>query len=202
MIDHIRRGGLSFATLQTVIIREPARDEGADFVKDVQFIVAKWTDRPRIILLARPPLREDDELVPLLHHPVSMDVPQTGVAETAFGTHLSFVSDGRPPGETLARLVLGMRLPPLLAFYSPRTDVRRLVEVLQSRGLRAVLLPPGGRQQADRRDALLALSRRSLDVLLVPLAAGVVAPDLEDLAPTHVVFVDPRPADSVRPAGC
>jgi ATP-dependent RNA helicase DeaD len=201
VIDHIRRGGLSFSTLQTVIIREPAQDEGADFVKDVQFIVAKWTERPRIILLARPPLREDNELVPLLHHPVSMDVPETGVAETAFGTHLSFVSDGRPSGETLARLILGMKLPPVLAFFSPRTDVRRLVNVLQSRGLRAVLLPPGGRQQPDRRDALLAFSRRSLDVLLVPLAAGAVAPDLEDLAPTHVVFVDPPTGPLRSPGG-
>ena len=201
VIDHIRRGGLSFSALQTVIIREPAQGEGADFVKDVQFIVAKWTERPRIILLARPPLREDNELVPLLHHPASMDVPETGGTAAAFGTHISVVSDGRPPGEILARVILGMRLPPVLAFYSPRADVRSLIDVLQSRGLRAVLLPPGGRQQADRREALLGLSRRSLDVLLVPLAAGAVAPDLEEIAPTHVVFVDPPTGPLRSPGG-
>jgi ATP-dependent RNA helicase DeaD len=190
IIDHIRRGGLSFGSLQTVVIREPAAENAADFVKDVQFIVAKWTDRPRIILLARPPLREENELVPLLHHPLSIDVQQKGGPETTLGTRVAVISDGVSLAASLARVVLGMRLPPVLAFYSPRANGRDMADVLRSRGLRAVLLPPGGRQNADRREALLAFSRRSLDVLLVPLAAGVVAPDLEDLAPTHIVFVD------------
>ncbi len=53
VIDHIRRGGLSFNQLQTVIVSEPEGEQRADFVKDVQFIVAKWTDRPRMILLTR-----------------------------------------------------------------------------------------------------------------------------------------------------
>lgn len=47
VIDHIRRGGLSFGELETVIMRAPESEGRADFVKDVQFISAKWTERPR-----------------------------------------------------------------------------------------------------------------------------------------------------------
>jgi hypothetical protein len=47
---------------------------------------------------------------------------------------------------------------------------------------------------------LLALGRRSVDVLLVPLAAGAVAPDLEDLAPSMVVFLD-LPTGPIRSPG-
>jgi ATP-dependent RNA helicase DeaD len=190
VIDHIRRGSLSFSSLRTVIVREPASDDRADFIKDVQFILAKWTERPRIILLARPPLAVDNELVPLLHHPLSMDVQEQSGSRAGTGTHVAILSESRPAAEFLARVILGMRLPPVLAFYPPRIDGRGLMDILRSRGLRAVLLPPGGRQQADRRDALLAFSRRALDVLLVPLATGTVAPDLEDLAPSQVVFMD------------
>jgi ATP-dependent RNA helicase DeaD len=205
VIDHIRRGGLSFGSLQTVIMREPAPEGRADFVKDVQFIVAKWTERPRIILLARPPLAEDNELLPLLHHPVSMGVPERGGAGAAgtaagAGTHAAILTDGRPSAEALARVVLGMRLSPVLTFFSPRNDVRAVVSALSARGLRAVLLPPGGRQQADRREALLAFTRRAIDVLLVPLVGGTVAPDVEDLAPGRVVFLE-IPTGPVRSPG-
>jgi hypothetical protein len=200
VIDHIRRGSLSFSSLQTVIVREPAPEVRADFVKDVQFIVAKWSERPRLILLARPPLAEDNELAALLHHPITVDVQEKGGSEAALGSHVAIFSEGRPSAEFLARVILGMRLPPVLAFYSPKNDGRGTIDVLRSRGLRAVLLPPGGRQQADRREALLAFSLRALDILLVPLATGVVAPDVEDLAPSHVLFMD-FPAGPLRSPG-
>jgi ATP-dependent RNA helicase DeaD len=200
IIDHIRRGGLSFASLQTVVLREPGPEQRADFVKDVQFIVAKWTERPRIILLAPAALAADDELAALLHHPLSMGVPEKNGPAGSDGSRVAIVSDGRPTGETLARVVLGMRLPPALVFHSPRTDARGLIDALRSRGLRAVLLPAAGRQQGERRDALNALSRSALDVLLVPLAAGAVAPDVEEAAPSQVVFLE-FPTGPVRSPG-
>ena len=200
VIDHIRRGGLSFNELQTVIIREPAGEQRADFIKDVQFIIAKWTERPRMVLLARSPVADDNELVLMLHHPLIMDAQEKVGADTPASTRVAIVSDGMPPAEVLARVVLGMRLPPAVAFHSPKTDARKMVDVLQSRGLRAAVLPPAGRQQADRRDMLLAFARRAVDVLLVPLAAGAVAPDLEDVAPSQIVFLD-LPTGPIRSPG-
>jgi ATP-dependent RNA helicase DeaD len=200
VIYHIRRGSLSFSSLETVILREPGPEALADFVKDVQFIVEKWTERPRIVLLARAPLREDNELLPLLHHPLSMDVQDRDGSDGAPGAHVAIIAEGSPSAESLARVVLGMRLPPVLVFHSPKTDVGSVVEVLRFRGLRAAILPQGGRQQADRKDALLALARHALDVLLVPLASGIIAPDLDDLAPSHVLFFE-FPTSPLRSPG-
>jgi ATP-dependent RNA helicase DeaD len=200
VIDHIRRGGLSFSELQTVIVREPAGDQRADFIKDVQFIVAKWTERPRMVLLARSPVAEDSELVALLHHPLSMDAQDSRGPSAAAAARAIFVPVAIPPAEALARVVLGMRLPPAIAFHSPKTDARKVADVLRLRGLRAAVLPPPGRQQADRRDMLVGLARRAVDVLLAPLAAGAVSPDLEDAAPAAVVFLD-LPTGPIRSPG-
>ena len=200
VIDHIRRGGISFAELQTVIIREPEGEQRADFIKDVQFIVAKWAERPRMVLLARSPVAEDNELAALLHHPLTMDAQAKPGPEASAVPRIAVIADGVPPAEALARVILGMKLPPAVAFHSPKTDAARVVDVLRSRGLRAAVLPPPGRQQAERREMLLGLGRGAVDVLLVPLAAGAVAPDLEDLAPSLVVFLD-LPTGPVRSPG-
>ncbi len=198
VIDHIRRGGLSFNDLQTVVVREPEAAERADFVKDVQFIFAKWTVRPRIILLARAALTEEDELGQLLHHPLTLGGEEKETSTPA--VHLVFGTDGKPLADALLRVILGMRLPPVVVFYSPRADVRGMLDALRARGLRAVLLPAGGRQGGDRSDALRAFARRALDAVFVPLGAGAVASDLEETASSQVVFLDP-PTGPVRSPG-
>ncbi len=129
-----------------------------------------------------------------------MGAQEKGGPDEPASTRIAIASDVMQPAEALARVMLGMRLPPAVAFHSPKTDARKVVDVLRSRGLRAAVLPPAGRQQADRREMLLALARRSVDVLLVPLSAGAVAPDLEDLAPSQVVFLD-LPTGPLRSPG-
>ncbi|HTZ52058.1 MAG TPA: DEAD/DEAH box helicase [Spirochaetia bacterium] len=213
VIDHIRRGGLSFGELETVIMREPESEGRADFVKDVQFISAKWTDRPRVVLLTRGALAADDELAEMLHHPVTLDQEREPAAVTQAGApavvspagrgepaRVVLVVEGASRVELLARAILGMRLPPVLALHAPRTDARAAAEQLRSRGLRAAVLPPGGgRQQVDRRDLLDRLSRRAMDVLLVPFTAAL-APDLEALGSAQVALLD-VPTGAIRSPG-
>ena len=214
VIDHIRRGGLSFGELETVIMRAPESEGRADFVKDVQFISAKWTERPRVVLVTHGPLAADDELAEILHHPVTLDQDQEAAAAPAEGavsaapgavprgtaSRAAILIEGTPRLDALVRAVLGLRLPPLVALHAPRTDARAAAEQLHARGLRAAVLPPGGgRHQADRRDQLSRFSRRAVDVLLVPFTAAV-APDLEDLGPAQVVLLD-LPTGSIRSPG-
>jgi len=210
VIDHIRRGGLSFGDLETVILREPSSEGRADFVKDVQFISAKWTERPRVVLISRGPLAQDDELAELLHHPVVLDSgePAGAAAEAAAApgapagaaSRAAFVLQGEPRVELLARAILALRLRPLVAFHSQRADARAAAQALRARGIRAAVLPPGaGRQLAERREALARFSRGGLDVLLVPFTASV-APDLEDLAPVQLALLD-LPTGPIRSPG-
>ena len=213
VIDHIRRGGLSFGELETVIMREPESEGRADFVKDVQFISAKWTERPRVVLLTRRALAADDELGEILHHPVTLDQEHEPAVVAAAGapvvstpagsgtpSRVALVVEGASRLELLVRAILAMRLPPLVALHAPRTDARAAAEQLRSRGLSAAVLPPGGgRQQSDRRDLLDRLSRHAVDVLLVPFTATVAA-DLEDLGPAQVAMLD-LPTGAIRSPG-
>ncbi|HET6450434.1 MAG TPA: DEAD/DEAH box helicase [Spirochaetia bacterium] len=198
VIDHIRRGSISFAGLQTLVIREPPAESRADFVRDVQFIFAKCGERPRVVLLTRAPLAPDDELLQILHHPLSLGSQDREGPAPAF-SHAVMLTEGRPAADVLARAALGLRLPPLVAFHAPRTDASALATALRSRGLRSDGLPPSSRVQG-RRDMLLAFTRRELDVLLVPLA-GASASDLEAVEPAQVVFLDLPTASYRSPGG-
>ncbi len=206
VIDHIRRGSISFSSLQTLIVREPAADARADFVKDVQFIFAKCTERPRVVLITHTSLGADDEMMQILHHPLTLDVAERESAGAAAGSgaassslHTSILIGEKSMPESLARAVLGLRLPSLLAFHAPRTDAGPLVETLRTRGLRAAVLPPPSRAAA-RREMLLSFTRGAWDVVLAPLT-GPVPPDVEAIAPSQFVMLD-LPAVSIRsPAG-
>jgi ATP-dependent RNA helicase DeaD len=206
VIDHIRRGGISFGELQTLIVEEPEGEAHADFIKDVQFIFAKLTERPQTILFSRSPLNEENELFKLLHHPVILDA-RTAAPAAAPAGHFYSWTDGMVRTELLARIVLGHRVSSAIVHYGPRVDPRRIAEALQPRGLRASLLQPGSgpgsggaRAAADRRRELMAFAQGESDILLAPLAAGALAPtEREELAPSHLIFFD-LPAGGIRAA--
>ena len=208
VIDHIRRGGLGFKDLQTLIIQEPDIEARPDFVKDVQFIFAKISERPQVILFTRSPLNEENELYKLLHHPLTLDAAAPAPLPAAGASaHFYAETDGMVRTELLARIILGCRVGSAIVQYGPRVDPRRIAEALQPRGLRALLLQPGTgagasgpRASAERRKALVAFSRGEGDVLLAPHAAGALLPaEREELSPSHVIFFD-LPAGGIRAA--
>jgi ATP-dependent RNA helicase DeaD len=197
VIDHIRRGTISFSGLQTLIVREPPPESRPDFVKDVQFIFAKCEERPRIVLLTRGPLPADDELVGMLHHPLTMGAQEREPVPVS--SHSAMLLEGREVADGLARAVLGLRLPPVVAVHAPRADAGALAKTLRARGLRVDTLPPASRAPG-RREMLLAFARRKLDVLLVP-QAGATAADLEAVEPAQVVLLDLPAASNRSPGG-
>jgi ATP-dependent RNA helicase DeaD len=208
VIDHIRRGGLGFKELQILIVQEPESEARADFIKDVQFIFAKITERPQTILFSRSPLNEENDLFKLLHHPVIVDAaaPVPASVEEASG-HFYAVTDGMVRSELLARIILGYGVSSAIVHYGPRVDPRRIAEALQPRGLRALVLQsgPGGgavgpRTAAERRRVLVAFAQGEGDVLLAPHGAGALSQaEREELSPSHVIFFD-LPVGGVRAA--
>jgi ATP-dependent RNA helicase DeaD len=199
VIDHIRRGSLPIGELRTIIMLEPAAAVMPEFIKDVQFIYTRLPERPQTILLSRSALPEDNELVKLLRHPATLGEKEA----VAVAGHFAFVMDGGVKTEALSRIVLGMRLPPIVVLHSARADQLRIAEALQQRGLRVMPfaggqgMGQGGRQLNDRRNAVLSFARGSVDVLLVTLGQGSLPAELEDVAPAHVVFLD-LPVGQVR----
>ncbi len=207
VIDHLRRGGLVFADLSTFVIMAPEGDALHDFVKDVQFIVAKIAERRQTVLFSPVPLGEESELAKLLRHPVLVGGAAPREGAVAPGTHLYVpVDDGArvdARSRLLARVILGMRVSTAVVYHPPRVDGRVIVDTLRASGLRAASLGPAPRGQAERRGVVEALSRRALDAVVVVLGSGPAAPELQDVSPSHVVFFDaggPRPAPGrVRP---
>jgi hypothetical protein len=215
VIDQIRRGSLPLGELRTVILEEPAADARADFIKDVQFIFAKISEKRQTILFTRGSLREEEALMKLLRHPVTIEGPESAptnpVASMASapasapssalpssaaqpGGHQFFVAEGALRTELFARIVLGRKIRAVLAFHSPRADQRRISETLAAWGIRSGTLPAAGgsgpgasRWQAERKSAVAAFSRHEIDVLLV---ASGGQPAAIDLAPSHVFFLE------------
>jgi hypothetical protein len=210
VIDNLRRGSLTFADLSTFVIMAPEGDALHDFVKDVQFIVAKIAERRQTVLFTPSALAEDSELAKLLHHPVLIGGAGQPEGAAPTGGHLYVpVDDGARidvRSRLLARVILGMRVSTAVVYHPPRMDARVIVDTLRASGLRAASLgsgPGAPRGQAERRGIAEALSQRALDVVVVPLGSGPAASELQDVSPSHVVFFDaggPRPAPGrVRP---
>ena len=207
VIDHIRRGSLGFDELQTIIVEEPEGDARADFIKDVQFIFAKIADRRQTILFSRSAAGGGERAAPLLRHPVVLDAAQSKrrpvVAERS--GHL-YCPDRRRTSraEILARVILGDRIPSALVYHSPRIDSRRIAEALSVAGnprlgsccrgqrLRSGVAPA---RRRSRRKVLAAFPAVSWTSCSCPChRARSPAADLEELAPSHVVFFDIPPA--------
>jgi hypothetical protein len=216
VIDHVRRGSLDLRGLRTVILEEPEGDARADFIKDVQFIFEKISDKRQTIFLARGSIQEE-ELLKLLRHPVTIEGPASAPtfapaaaaapvpastqnlapSSASAGGHTFFVAEGALRTELFARIVLARRIRGVLAVHSPRADQRRITETLAVWGIRSGILPvaagsgsSGARWQAERKSALAALFRHDLDVLLVASGSPPPPIDLQGTMPSHVFFLE------------
>ena len=196
-----------FKELQTLIVQEPEGETRADFVKDVQFIFAKITERPQVILFAHSPLNEENELFKLLHHPAVLDAGAPAPAAAEASTTLLCRCRGH--GAYGASGADHPGLPRLLRHRALRAAGRPAEDRGGAAAARASRAAPAARQRrrcgrprsaAERRRALVSFAQGEGDVLLAPLAAGALAAaEREELSPSHVIFFD-LPAGGVRPA--
>ncbi len=187
VIDHVRRGSLSFADLAMVAVLEPGGEGRADFARDVQFIFARLTERHQTVLFSSLPPGQENELAALLRHPVVLSmIPSGGAPAPQPREHLLFETGHGDKVQALARVLLGRNVPKALVLCSPRGDPRRIVEALRLRLLRAAApQQERGRSPRGTRDRTAILSA---DVVVTTAAAP------EDFSPSHVIYLDPPPA--------
>jgi ATP-dependent RNA helicase DeaD len=195
VIDHIRRGSLPFDSLETVFVEAPEGVEREDFVKDAQFVFAKFPPRLQTVLFSRAPIGEQDELAALLHRPVLV-TPEDLAREEGRGEieHLVVEVDPGRKSEALARIILGRGISAALVLHSPRTDGEALARLLR-RSLLRVETAPASIVPANRKRIFAAFARRETEVLLLPFpSSGRLLPlELEELEPSHVIFFDLAP---------
>ncbi|HTP59450.1 MAG TPA: DEAD/DEAH box helicase, partial [Spirochaetia bacterium] len=204
VIDHIRRGSLDIGGLDVVVVQEPEGETRADFVKDVQFIFARLSGRPQVILLSTLPPGQESELTAFLRHPVTVTASAGPAAAPApEKEHLLFEVIDADKVPSLSRILVGRKVPSALVICSPRMDPRKVAQGLRAHLLRAAAWPPGPVTGAGGPRGRAPRGGEERTLLQAALAGGevdvVVAPSLpEGFSPSHVVYLD-LPA-GIRPA--
>ena len=174
VIDHIRRGSLSFDALETVFVQTPdpvdvsaeapAAEKGVgtwatpgaereEFIRDAQFVFAKLPPHCQAVLFSRAPLDGQDELIGLLHRPTLLsEADLVGGSEGgAERGDLVVRLAGARSADTLAQVLIGGEFRAPVVLHSPRTDGQGLAAGLRRAMLRAEALPAAGALAARRR---------------------------------------------------
>jgi ATP-dependent RNA helicase DeaD len=203
IIDHLRRGSLQLEALETLLVSLPEGEARESTVRDVQFVLEKCPSRRQTVLLGRPPLAGQDELLALAHHPevlsaddgATLAVPAAGAPSAGAPPREAIALEGVDREEALARLLLCLPATPALVLHGGRTGGEKAARRLRDLFLRAETLPPGGGAPARRR-AIAGLAAGTLDALLVPLP---VPDDVDTADAGLVVWLDlPQPRDARR----
>jgi ATP-dependent RNA helicase DeaD len=198
VIDHIRRGSLSFDALSAVVIDQPEGELAGDFVRDVQFIFAKLPARRQVLLFSRGPVAVApapaapnpdapppvEGIIALLHHPVLLSGGADGEGGDTAGAYVEVGAADK--ADLLWRILLTRRAAPVLVLHGARTEGEKLARRLVSfRGRTASLT--AGLAPAARRRAISAYEERGIDVLFAPLP---VPADVDPSRAALVVYYD------------
>jgi ATP-dependent RNA helicase DeaD len=198
IIDHLRRGSLHLESMETFVVSLPEGEARASFVRDVQFVLEKCPARRQTVLLGRPPLVDQLELLALAHHTEvvsAADEAQPTGQPGAGPRREALAIDGAEREEVLARLLLALPPAPTIVLHGARMGGEKAARRLRDLCLRAEWLQPGS-GAAVRRRAIAALAAGTRDALLVPLP---VPDDLDVDDAACVVWLDlPQPRDARR----
>jgi ATP-dependent RNA helicase DeaD len=187
VIDHIRRGSVSFARLSILVVEVPAEAERAeDFAKDVQFITEKLPQNRQTVILGRP--APGIGLLELLRRPAEV---RTAVEEAAVpGESVYYEVGAEDKAGLLVRILLARRVSSALVFHSGRTDANALVRRASSCWIRAAALKPGT-GPVLRKKLFSSFLRREAQVLFIQSPAP---PECDSLRAACRIYYDLPPA--------
>lgn len=186
VLDHLRRGSLSFEDVKMVVLDEADEMLALGFLEDVESILSEVKGKHQIAFFsATMPPRVAALTKKFQHNPehIAIDVKRRTVENTS-QTYYE-VAPGKKL-EALAR-VLDMESPgPTMVFCRTRQDTNDVAEALRLRGYNADAL--NGEMNQSERDRVLRRFREGQSDLLV--ATDVAARGLDIDTVTHVVNFD------------
>ncbi len=136
IIDHIRRGNLDFALLQSVVVDRKGSDP--EFDDDLQFIFSKLPPKKQTILFSTALDPAGERLIGLLHRPLLLPQADWKQDEAQAEELFIEVAESRKAA-AVAALALAQPTPALLVLCGGAT-MRRLVQLLSGLGLRVQCL--------------------------------------------------------------
>jgi ATP-dependent RNA helicase DeaD len=185
-IDHIGRGTLRLAAVETVVLDEADEMLDMGFAEDIETILGGTAEERQIVLFsATMPSRVDRIARRHLRDPVRIEM---GREATAAGTgplvrHSAYVVSRVHKPAALGR-VLDVEAPSAaIVFCRTREEVDQLTETLNGRGYRAEALHGGMGQ--EQRDKVMGRLRNATADLLIATDLAARGLDIEHL--THVV---------------
>ena len=189
VLDHLNRGSLETAQLQTVVLDEADEMLDLGFADDLDAIMAATPDeRQTLLFSATLPARVARLAGRYLRDPVSVQVGRDsdGSGGTPLVRQTAYIVARAHKPATLGR-ILDVEAPTAaIVFCRTRDEVDRLTETLNGRGYRAEALHGGMNQ--DQRDRVMGRLRSGTAELLVATDVAARGLDIDQL--THVVNYD------------
>ena len=184
VIDHIRRGSLSFENLVSAVVEHPAGPAAEDFTRDVQFIFTKLPGRRQILLFgtANDAEAARQGIASLLRRPVMVtpEIPARAVA------HGWYAADGQDKSDLLLAVLSSRSAFSVAVLHAPRTNGDALARRLSQAGYNAQALSTAA-GPVVRRKMCQAFQQREVEILC---ASYPPPPDLDVTRADLVVYYD------------
>jgi ATP-dependent RNA helicase DeaD len=194
-LDHLGRGTLDLAHLQTIVLDEADEMLDMGFAEDIETIMAAVpSERQTVLFSATLPARINGLVRRYLRDPVKVRIHrERGDAETTLVRQVAYLVPRQHKASALGRLLDVETPTATVVFCRTREEVDSLAEALSARGYRAEALHGGMNQ--EQRDRVMGRIRNQTADLLVATDVAARGLDIDHL--THVVNYDlPSAPDS------
>ena len=193
IMDHVRRGTLSFDALRTVVLDEADEMLRMGFIEDVEWILGRLPAERQTALFAAtlpPPIRQIAERY--LRDPERIEIERTPLTMPAIEQRYLNVSE-RQKLDVLTRVLELEASEATLVFVRTKTNAGDVAERLTARGYAAEAMH-GDMPQAQREQTIRRLRAGQVEIVV---ATDVAARGLDVERITHVINYDvPSDAES------
>ena len=164
LLDHLRRGSLDLAALQTLVLDEADRMLDMGFQDEIRALIAATPQQKQTLLFSA---TYPEEIVAMSadiqHEAVEISVDE--VHETGCIEQLLFEVDKDERTAAVARILGHYRPESTLIFCNTRVDCQELADALVKRGFSALPIH-GDLEQRERDQVLVRFANKSVSVLV------------------------------------
>ncbi|MBN2533956.1 MAG: DEAD/DEAH box helicase [Spirochaetales bacterium] len=188
VIDHIRRGNLSFEILQFFIIDGSDMNKNQGFDPDIHFISSKLNTKHQIILFYPSPIASADSLLSLLKRPVMIHKGDW-IDKPVYPGYSYFNLNPEQIVEKkrlLARLVITKKISSLLLLCHNPKLIPELKKFLKRTGLSIKTLPHKVSEEI-KQNVLKSFNAHRINVLI---ATVDIIMNQKYMWPSHIIYFD------------
>lgn len=189
LADHIRRGSITTASIETLILDEFDKSLELGFTEEMEFIISSLTNIKKRILTSATNTADIPDFVGFAEHNI-LNFLQENDREDAIALQVKILhSDDKDKIDTLFRLlcVVGQGNRSSIVFCNHRESVERCSEMLAERGI-VTEFYHGAMEQYERDSALNKFRNGTTDVLITTdlAARGLDIPHIRNIIHYHL----------------